>query len=1249
MSDDAIVTIPVRSSRPQSAASVDRKPLISGSASNSQANFAFAANGDVRVVSGEFPPPPAKVSGRGLSSREADAKTAEDIARGGRSVSPSQEDHHVNDSEGEDEGGDLKSIPPSDEGDGEDYQGTPREGVDFGEEAYVPLRIARAEVQRILDSMQGMKNEHLDLIEQIDEHYKTLEAEHDAQYVQFCNSFRDKCANRVQSLKAYAIQIENEAREFKDATDGEIERLRASQSQLQIELQNAIDAKAALEEEARLTLIKTREEMDAAHKQELENVEQQVNERMQQIKQAHEANIGAREGAIGSKEHEISDLRAEIDRLQKQLMEKDSAAKLLQDQILSLKRHMNRQSERQVSQDPTAPMLSRARPPREKKMKVDPEVAARKAELEAQIAAQNAEFQQLKAESDRSYVFLVEWKQMSKEQQAEVGKSKAAAHLNTFKTLKKKLPETEEKIMALQAELASLGDGLIPDDDDDGDDGDDAPSLAMLSRSLRDSSRRSLLDPSQTFRIEQLNSQLAQANTELEALRDQLRAGGGPVEYRDRVVEKFVEVPVESSGGGGSGAANDAELQAAYDRKTEELEELRKSMEESEVTRDEVMQQNASLQEQLASLKSMLEELTAGEGDAAAAPATADGAAPAAAPAAADGTPAPPQPAPAKGKGGRATAALAAMDTVKLRADLNAAQSSKERVDKELANARARISKLEEELKMAKASGGRMPVGGAKGAPSGDVIQLQAQLRQAQATIQNFEKDMKKQVDAALKVENKKIQDQIKKATFTEARLEKMQAQFAQTSAELTAANKELKSAKAAQAQAVNELAALQEVAGEAAELRLKLDEVTTMLREEKRDSNKIREDYAKEVMLRKKYYNEILELKGNIRVFCRCRPMNRRELEMKCQNIIRSPDEMTIQVMDNVRGGIRSFDFDHIYTAESTQESVFEDTARCVNSAIDGYNVCVFAYGQTGSGKTFTMDGGATMPGITPRAMAMLFNIQQEQRGKLEMKFTLYMVELYMDNLRDLLKDPSAPAVKLEIKMEKGGMVRIQGAVVRECNSLQEMESAYRHGSAHRATSATKMNDGSSRSHLITGIRIDSRNVETNNTCKGKLSLVDLAGSEKVAKTGANANTLKEAQSINKSLSALGKVISCLSQDPRPSHIPYRDNKLTQVMQDSLGGDAKTLMFVNISPADDNRDETITSLVYAQRVKAIVNNASRTMESAKVAQLKAVIKKLRAGIMVADEDLASDDGADPPPAADDEPEPAAADPEVVE
>ncbi|ETV91536.1 hypothetical protein H310_13918 [Aphanomyces invadans] len=383
---------------------------------------------------------------------------------------------------------------------------------------------------------------------------------------------------------------------------------------------------------------------------------------------------------------------------------------------------------------------------------------------------------------------------------------------------------------------------------------------------------------------------------------------------------------------------------------------------------------------------------------------------------------------------------------------------------------------------------------------------------------------------------------------------------------------------------------------------------------------------YREEQALRKKYYNTIEDMKGKIRVYCRCRPMSTSELERDCQSCVRFLDDFTLEV-DTARGP-RSFTYDAVFNPSHTQDQVFEDTKHLLQSALDGYNVCIFAYGQTGSGKTFTMTGTEAHPGITRRLIHLMFSLQTSQAANQTIAYEATMLELYNDQLIDLLaqldssyKEDKAP--KLDIKKNDKGMVVVTNAASKACTSADQTLRMFDAANKKRQVGSTKMNAESSRSHSVFTVLIQNYNKTTKQTSVGKLSLVDLAGSERAGKTGATAERLKEAQAINKSLSALGDVISALSTNEK--FIPYRNNKLTQLMQDSLGGNAKTLMFVNISPADYNQDETQTSLSYAARVKLITNQASKTSDSEEVAKLKAIIKQLQAGGVPVDD--ASDDG----------------------
>ncbi|CAL1409991.1 unnamed protein product [Linum trigynum] len=359
---------------------------------------------------------------------------------------------------------------------------------------------------------------------------------------------------------------------------------------------------------------------------------------------------------------------------------------------------------------------------------------------------------------------------------------------------------------------------------------------------------------------------------------------------------------------------------------------------------------------------------------------------------------------------------------------------------------------------------------------------------------------------------------------------------------------------------------------------------------------------YKEEQVLRKRYFNMIEDMKGKIRVYCRLRPLNEKEIAERERQIVSSTDEFTVEHPwkdDKAKQHL----YDRVFDGSASQEDIFEDTRYLVQSAVDGYNVCIFAYGQTGSGKTFTIYGSDGNPGLTLRATAEIFNILKRDSKKFSFSLKAYMVELYQDTLVDLLLPKTAKPLKLDIKKDSKGMVSVENATVKSISSFEDLKTIIQRGSERRHTSGTQMNEESSRSHLILSVVIESTNLQTQSVARGKISFVDLAGSERIKKSGSTGNQLKEAQSINKSLSALGDVISALSTGGQ--HIPYRNHKLTMLMSDSLGGNAKTLMFVNVSPAGSNLDETYNSLTYASRVRAIVNDPSKNVSSKEIARLK--------------------------------------------
>jgi len=364
----------------------------------------------------------------------------------------------------------------------------------------------------------------------------------------------------------------------------------------------------------------------------------------------------------------------------------------------------------------------------------------------------------------------------------------------------------------------------------------------------------------------------------------------------------------------------------------------------------------------------------------------------------------------------------------------------------------------------------------------------------------------------------------------------------------------------------------------------------------------------------RKTLHNKLEDLKGRIRVYVRIRPLSASEEERQCQSALIKEDKRTCVMNadpDKGTGDPKSWEFDQVFCGSSDsgngQEDIFRDTCLLITSAVDGFNVCLFAYGQTGSGKSYTMFGPGAVSyntlngdsGLAPRAAEELFRVLQEKEASCHIDVQVCMFELYNDSLRDLLvssrgEEGSPGGKTLKIKLAKHsetGMVEVDGATKESVTDASELLSLFERGSQGRATASTSMNADSSRSHLIASIVTTLTNRRTGKQLRGKLTLCDLAGSERVSKSGATGDQLKEAQSINKSLSALGDVISALTSGSR--HIPYRNHPLTKLMSDSLGGSAKTVLFLCCSPADYNRSESINSLDFARRCKNVTNNVS--------------------------------------------------------
>ncbi|KAE8704048.1 Kinesin-1 [Hibiscus syriacus] len=351
---------------------------------------------------------------------------------------------------------------------------------------------------------------------------------------------------------------------------------------------------------------------------------------------------------------------------------------------------------------------------------------------------------------------------------------------------------------------------------------------------------------------------------------------------------------------------------------------------------------------------------------------------------------------------------------------------------------------------------------------------------------------------------------------------------------------------------------------------------------------------------LRKKLHNTILELKGNIRVFCRVRPQLSDDISSNQGKVFSYPTSMEYlgRGIDMTQNGQKhSFTFDKVFMPDTSQEEVFVEISQLVQSALDGYKVCIFAYGQTGSGKTYTMMGKPGQPdekGLIPRSLEQIFQTKQAlqpQGWRYEMQVS--MLEIYNETIRDLLS-PIRDLSRIEngttgkqytIKHDANGNTLVSDLTIVDVQSSREVVYLLDRAAHSRAVGKTQMNEQSSRSHFVFTMQITGVNESTEQQVQGVLNLIDLAGSERISKSGSTGDRLKETQAINKSLSSLADVIFALAK--KEDHVPFRNSKLTYLLQPCLGGDSKTLMFVNISPEPSSAGESLCSLRFAARVNA--------------------------------------------------------------
>ena len=348
----------------------------------------------------------------------------------------------------------------------------------------------------------------------------------------------------------------------------------------------------------------------------------------------------------------------------------------------------------------------------------------------------------------------------------------------------------------------------------------------------------------------------------------------------------------------------------------------------------------------------------------------------------------------------------------------------------------------------------------------------------------------------------------------------------------------------------------------------------------------------------------------ANVKVIARFRPMNELEKTSGNEQVCVFTSPTSLQFNSTREKNVYRYNFDRIFTPSSTQEDIYSfGVKEIIDSVLNGYNGTVLAYGQTSSGKTYTMQGEMESPqtqGIIPRMITHVFKYIYNTEGT-DFLIKVSMIEIYQEKIRDLL---DISRINLNIREDNIKGIYVDGCSESYVGCPNDVLALLELGSSNRAQAATNMNEHSSRSHSIFILTIKQTNKNDGSSKIGKLYLVDLAGSEKISKTGATGHTLEEAKIINKSLTTLGRVINNLT-DGKSTHVPYRESKLTRVLQESLGGNSKTCLIITCSPSIYNESETLSTLRFGERAKKIKNKPKINKEVT-VAELQKLIEKLK-------------------------------------
>ncbi|KAH8268498.1 hypothetical protein KR026_007892 [Drosophila bipectinata] len=449
----------------------------------------------------------------------------------------------------------------------------------------------------------------------------------------------------------------------------------------------------------------------------------------------------------------------------------------------------------------------------------------------------------------------------------------------------------------------------------------------------------------------------------------------------------------------------------------------------------------------------------------------------------------------------------------------------------------------------------------------GELESLPSQLEETQNKLIETESTLKN-----MQTDNECLQRQVKQHTKNIETITTTLGRTKEELSELQAIHEKIKT----------EHAALSE---EVVHLRQRTEELLRSNEQQASELETCKEQLFQSNMERKELHNTVMDLRGNIRVFCRIRPpLECEENRICCTWTYHDEATVELQSIDGQaknKMGQQIFSFDQVFHPNSSQTDIFEMVSPLIQSALDGYNICIFAYGQTGSGKTYTMDGVPESVGVIPRTVDLLFDSIRSYRNlgwEYEIKATF--LEIYNEVLYDLLSNEQKD---MEIRMVKNSkndiyVSNITEETVHDPNHLRQLMHTAK---MNRATASTVGNERSSRSHAVTKLALIGRHAEKQEISVGSINLVDLAGSE----SPKTSTRMTETKNINRSLSELTNVILALLQ--KQDHIPYRNSKLTHLLMPSLGGNSKTLMFINVSPFQDCFQESVKSLRFAASVNS--------------------------------------------------------------